>query len=214
MYTRPVFVTGQYYHIYNRGVAKQPLFHDSQDYQHFLLTMAHYLESAPTHRFSDLLPRDRAILLLGEPLTPIVEIVAYCLMPNHFHLLVRQLADGGITQFMQRSMNSYSRAYNTRYLRIGTIFQGRFSAIHVTTDEQLLHLVRYIHLNPVVSHICSRPEDYRWSSHQNYIKNETHRICHPQLVLNMIGGRYQSFVSDHIAYANELELIKHLSLED
>jgi putative transposase len=217
MYNRPVFVTGQYYHLYNRGVAKQPLFHDDQDYRHFLLTIAHYQEAEPTHRLSDLPPQERAILFLSEAGRPIIEMIAFSLMPNHFHLLVRQLIDGGISTFMRRAMNSYTRAYNVRYHRVGTVFQGRFSAVLVTTDEQLLHLVRYIHLNAVVSHICERPEDYRWSSHRQYLTNKTNRLCHPQLLLTMIGGdqhRYQSFVNDQIAYASELELIKHLTLED
>lgn len=218
MYQKPSFVTGSYYHLYNRGVAKQPLFHDAQDYRHFLLTLGYYLEDAPAKRLSEVAPVIKAQLLTSEPDTPLVEIVAYCLMPNHFHILVRQLVDDGITTFMRRALNSYTRSFNTRYDdRVGTIYQGRFSAVAVITDEQLLHLSRYIHLNPVVAGLSNTVEAYAWSSYRTYIGIEApNRLAHPAIVLGMIGNeadRYRTFVEDQISYAQELELVKHLSLE-
>jgi putative transposase len=145
-------------------------------------------------------------------LAPLVEIIAYCLMPNHFHLVVRQLVDGGITSFMRRAMNSYTRAYNTRYRRVGTVFQGRFSEVVVESDQQLLHLTRYVHLNPFVAKLVRSPKEYPWSSYQLYLAEGSSRLCRPTDIVTIAGGgtRYQSFVEDYASYAQDLASIKRL----
>lgn len=217
MHERPVFVTGNYYHVYNRGVAKQPLFHDSQDYRHFLTTLAFYVEALPDRRLSDTDPADVRQIIAGPPTNPLIDIVSYSLMPNHFHLLVQQQADQGISAFMKRAMNSYTRSYNTRYDRIGTVFQGRFSAVAVTSDEQLVHLCRYIHLNATVAKLVSDPADYAWSSHKSYTEQTTSRLSRPQTILGYFGDDvedYIKFIKDYIGFAQDLALIKRLMIED
>ena len=216
MFIRPEFVNDHVYHIYNRGVAKQVIFHDNQDFNHFLSTLSFYIEKKPKTKFSMIPPKERARILTEKPKTPLVEILTYCLMPNHFHLAIKQLADGGITSFLKHSLNSYSRAYNTRYNRIGTIFQGRSSAVLVENDEQLLHLSRYQHLNPFVAKIVSKPSDYVWSSYKvNYLDNKSCRVCHPDFILSLAGSptRYQDFVEDYASYAQDLAYIKKVLID-
>lgn len=211
MYIRPKFVNGQYYHVYNRGVAKQKIFHDTQDYLHYLHTLSFYLEKDPDNKLSALSAIQRAKILSKEPQLPLVEILAYCLMPNHFHLIVKQLSDEGITTFLRRTSNSYARAYNTRYDRVGTLYQGRFSAVLVENDEQLLHLSRYIHLNPFIANLCDKPEEYQWSSYRlNYLQNISDRLCHPKFVISLMGSstEYKQFIDEYSDYALDLSIIK------
>jgi len=211
MYIKPKFVTGRIYHVYNRGVAKQIIFHDTQDYLHYLSTLNFYLEKHPKTKFSATSKIKRLNIFSNEPKNPLVEILAYCLMPNHFHLLLKQVSDEGITTFIRRSSNSYTRAYNTRYDRIGTIYQGRFSAVSVKNDEQLLHLSRYIHLNPYVANICEKPEDYIWSSYNtHYLKKISDRLCHSNFIMSIIGSKkkYQEFINEYSDYALNLATIK------
>lgn len=215
MYIRASFATGEIYHVYNRGVAKQVIFHNDHDYRHFLETIAFYLEAEPSLRFSKTDVEARGRILMREPEHPLVEVLAYCLMPNHFHFILRQQMEDGVSTLMRRALNSYTRAYNTKYKRIGTAFQGVFSAVHVASDEQFLHLTRYQHLNPYVARLVKRPDEYRWSSYPSYLQQRTTRLCHPNLALAMVGGagNYRQFVEDYAAYAYEISLIKDLTID-
>ncbi len=215
VYVRPTFVTGGFYHVYNRGVAKQSLFANDSDRNHLLKTLSFYLESEPPKRLS--VVSDELLLeTLNQPVqTPLVEILAYCLMPNHFHLLVRQTADGGVSTFLRRMQNSYTRYYNTKYHRVGTMFQGRFQAVAVTSDAQLLHVSRYIHLNPVVARLTKALKEYEWSSYPQYVQAQSNRFCNPAMILEMAHSpeNYKGFVTDYMDYAISLHDYKDLLID-
>lgn len=216
MYVRATFYPGGTFHVYNRGVAKQDLYHDNRDYQHFLDTLSFYLDPAPALRFSKTTTDERKKIFAVPLEKPLVRILAYCLMPNHFHLMLREEEEGGVTTFMRRAMNSYTRAYNTRYKRVGTVFQGTFSAVAVESTQYYLHLSRYIHLNPYVARLADVPSEYRWSSYPQYLSGTTTRLTNPDEILGASGGShgYQEFVEDYANYARDLSVIKTLLLED
>ena len=122
-------------------------------------------------------------------------VVAYCLMPNHFHLLVCP-QDAEFSRRMQRFSISYAKAMNERYDRRGAMFQGAFQAVHVDRDEYLLHLSRYIHLNPVVAGLSKRGEDWEFSSYRDYLGLRRGTLPSPDLVLSQFPTRtaYREFV--------------------
>lgn len=212
MYVKPVYANNYFYHVYNRGVAKQNLFDSDFDYLRLLKTFSFYLENENKPRLSKIDKTELHKILKIEPQKPLVEIYAYCLMPNHFHLLLRQVTDNGISIFLRRSSDSYTRYYNVKNDRVGTIFQGRFRAVLIESDEQLLHLSRYIHLNPYTSDICNDSASYNWSSYHHYLNNNNDRLCHPDYILKMIGSskNYQEFVEDYASYARDLTRIKDI----
>lgn len=135
-------------------------------------------------------------------------------MPNHFHIIVKQQQDKGIYELLSKLSNSYTKYFNTKYNRVGPLFQGEFKAVEVETDEQLVHLSRYIHLNPVAASLVGKIEDYPWSSYLEYT-NDTDSICSIQDVLAFFKGRsfYQKFVEDQISYAKQLNLEKRQFLD-
>ncbi|MCP4360480.1 MAG: transposase [Chloroflexi bacterium] len=139
------FLPGHYYHIYNRGVDKRPIFHEADNYI-FLL-----------HR------------LKKYALQFQITVIAYCLMPNHYHFLLRQDNDQSISIFMQRVFNSYTKAFNKRYHRSGPLFAGRYKAKHVADDQYLLHLCRYIHANPVKDGFVTAPEEWQYGNYLEWI---------------------------------------------
>jgi REP element-mobilizing transposase RayT len=136
---------GEFYHIYNRGVEKRDIFLDEADRQHFLrlLFMSNGAKSFVMRESINISLGD---FDRGEPITSIGE---YCLMTNHFHLLLKETTDGGISAFMKKLCVAYSMYFNKKYKRTGHLFQGRFEAIHAGTDTYLKYLYSYIHLNPV-----------------------------------------------------------------
>lgn len=151
----------------------------------------------------------------GRLLT-LVEIISYVLMPNHFHLLIRQTSDNGISTFIRRSINSYTRYLNTKRSRVGPLFQGAFKAVRVEDDEQLIHLSRYIHLNPLVSFVVKESEfrNYPWSSLPDYLKGQSNLIDVDMVLGHFSSPKsYEKFIFDQADYAKELEKIKHLKLE-
>jgi putative transposase len=204
------FVNGQYYHIYNRGIEKRRVFANRSNLNRFISSMIYYQLEGPKSKFSNYLKRKS--LKYSE--NKIVDILCYCLMPNHFHFLLKQLKDNGVSEFTSKLTNSYTRYFNTKNNRVGPLFQGEFKAVMVESDEQLLHLSRYIHLNPLVSYLVKELKQYEWSSYNEYKTNQP-GICAKEDVLAFFKKpeKYQEFVHDQEDYALQLQFIKHHTLE-
>lgn len=148
----------------------------------------------------------------------LIEFVCFCFMSNHFHFLLKQSKDNGISKFMGQFENSYTRYFNTKYNKNGPILQGRFKAVMVEDDYQLLHLSRYIHLNPYSSFVVKNLADlesYPWSSLPEYLGKTEREICNKEIILSNFKTieDYQQFVFDQADYQRNLEKIKHLLLE-
>lgn len=144
-YRRIDFTKGRYYHIFNRGIDRQPIFREAENYLFALRKVKKYAHSLN------------------------IAIVAYCLMPNHYHLLVRQDSKKPAGRLPQLVFNSYTKAFNRRYRRSGTLFEGRYRAIHVDEDHYLIHLCRYIHANPVTGGLVSTPDAWPYSNFREWI---------------------------------------------
>lgn len=207
------FVNGQFYHIYNRGTEKRPIFENRRDQNRFIQTMCYYQLEGPKPKFSNSFNNPFFKLNIDKK---IIDIVCYCLMPNHFHFLLRQLKEGGITEFISKLSNSYTKYFNTKHKRVGPLLQGEFKAVLVESDEQLLHLSRYIHLNPLVSYVVKDLGLYNWSSYGEYINTNFKGLCSKDDILDFFKtpNKYKQFVLDQIDYGEKLELIKHELLEE
>lgn len=138
------FSEGEFYHVYNRGNSKQVIFQTNEDYSRFVRLM--YLSNSDTPFKIEYLQRSEFLFQQGDPL---VAIGAYCLMPNHFHILVTPLVQDGLSKYMQKLATGYSMFYNSKYDRTGALYEGKFKARWVDSDIYLKHLFSYIHLNPV-----------------------------------------------------------------
>lgn len=213
---QPKFTPGHYYHLYNRGVAKQVIFHDNRDYYRFLDTLAFYTDdSTSDKKFSTTEWEIIKDIRYTNPGKSRVEIIAHCIMPNHFHLLVKQIEENGISMFLRRSLNSYTHYYNTKRKRVGPIFQGTFRATIVENNEQLLHVSRYIHLNPFVAKIVDSPSIYQYSSYQAFLHGAKDRLCSPSLILELVNSNdeYRQFVEDYADYARSIGDLKKLLID-
>ena len=217
-------VTGEIYHVVNRGIASQPTFTNGRDYQRMLMLLPYYRFASPPFKLSKFLtfPKSRQVEILQEMQEngqPLVDIIAYCLMPNHFHLVLKQISDESIAKFVSDVSNGYTRYFNTKYERKGPIFQGKFKAVRVEGEEQLLHLSRYVHLNPFSSYIVKAEnelEDYPYSSFSEYVRETSGGFCQKQPVLSHFEtpNAYRDFILDRADYQRELQDIKHLTLDD
>ena len=217
-------VTNQIYHVLNRGISLQPTFITKRNFQRALEVMRYYQNEKQPLRYSQFLSlsNERRMQILEDLAREkqyLVEIIAYCLMPNHFHFILNQLIDNGISKFLSNFTNSYTRYFNTKNKRSGPLFQGKFKAVMVESDEQLLHLSRYIHLNPYSSHLirnATEIEVYPYSSFREYIGREETNFCNKKPVLDSFKdiNSYKKFVLNQADYQKKLDEIKHLALED
>ncbi|MDO8570288.1 MAG: transposase [Candidatus Daviesbacteria bacterium] len=206
-------INGEIYHIYNRGAEKRDIFTNSRDYRRFLKTIYYYQFKGPKPKFSKF-THSKINTFNPSPKNKMVEIICYCFMPNHFHFLIRQLKDNGISIFLSHISNSYTKYFNVKNKRVGSLLQGTFKAILVESDEYLLHLSRYIHINPVVSGITKNLDEFSWSSYNEYV-NASSNLCSTDIILNFFGSRemYKQFLEDQISYGEGLERIKHSLLD-
>lgn len=216
-------INNEYYHVINRGVANLPTFLDKRDYQRGLETMKYYQKQEIPIRYSLFLKLDseqKLNLLKDLKLSKnLVDIVAFCFMPNHLHFLLRQVSDQGIANFMSNFSNSYTKYFNIKRQRAGHLFQGRFKAVRVNTEGQLLHLSRYIHLNPLSIRVVKSFEElkkYPYSSLAAYLGTRYQDFVCQIPISNSFSREhsgYESFLSDRVDFQQELEAIKHLLLE-
>lgn len=206
------FVNGQTYHVYNRGVEKRRIFENRRTHSRFLQTAQYYQLEGPKPKFSNFIKRK---LFKPDPNKKIVEILSYCLMPNHFHFLIKQLKDGGVSEFISKLTNSYTKFYNIKFNRVGPLLQGQFKAVLIESDEQLVHVSRYIHLNPLVSYLVKDLDQYEWSSYKEYIGTRNNGICTKEDILDSFKTfqSYKLFVLDQASYATDLERMKHKLLD-
>ncbi len=213
-------VIGEYYHIFNRGVAKSPTFLTKNDYKQAVASLFYYMEVNPLMKFSRfkklLINEKDSVLKRSIDSDKLVELICYCFMPNHFHLLVKQLVKNGISIFLSRFANSYTKYFNTKNERVGPLFQGIFKSVHVETEGQLFHLSRYIHLNPLTSFTISENDflSYPWSSLKEYLEGKK-GLVNTKPVLSEFSSpkKYLDFVLDQKDYQRKLNNIKHLLTE-
>lgn len=222
-YRRYPIVLGEIYHVFNRSIARQPIFLNQRDYQRALDVLYFYSFEKPGLRFSHynrLSQEEKSKFLDNLKITKNkqIQLLAFCLMPNHIHLLVKGLQQRGIAIFMTNFQHSYAKYFNTKNKRTGSLFQSMFKAVRIETDEQLLHVVRYIHLNPLISYIvkdASNLEDYRWSSYPDYVGSRQLDFVDPKMILRSFVSidSFKKFTLDQVDYQRKLEEIKHLILE-
>lgn len=220
-YRTTPLVDGQIYHVFNRGVADQPMFVHKRDCERFLQTLWFYHLIKPPVSFSKFNNLSQELKLEIEKqlshLKPSICLYAFCLMPNHFHLLLKQEVEGNISSYVKNIIDSYTKFFNIKYQRNGPVFQGQFKAVRVSLDEQLTHLSRYIHLNPLTSYIVKDFEQllsYPWSSLPQYLQDKE-GFCDQSMVLNLFPSKegYLEFLQDQVEYQRELVNIRHLALE-
>jgi putative transposase len=177
----------QFYHIYDRGVDKRKVFMDEGDYERFVKLLYTANSDTSVH-----LSNYQGQTLINIPKgKPIVSIGAWCLMPNHFHLLVKEISPDGLSLFMQKLLTGYSMYFNTKYYRRGALFEGRFKAKHLDYDQYLKYQYTYIHLNPIGiidsgwkkkeinNKIKAKKflEEYKYSSYKDYTREGREEEC-------------------------------------
>jgi len=196
-----IFATNVYYHAYNRGYNQQTIFHDDSDYKAFLYLLRKYLE--PGFQEKKYTPRGEECLVEPNHVHREVDLVAFCLMPNHFHLLLFQKSLEGMTKLLVRLCSSYSTYFNQKYEKQGSPFQGIYRAVAVTTEEQLLHLSRYIHLNP--SQLIDKLSNYPYSSYAWFLSGEAPLWLKAEKILSGFTKHsdYGSFVEDYLKVKDE-----------
>ena len=211
---------GEYYHICNRGINRQIIFHDNRDYLRFLFLLVYFQSSLKIDHLSRVLDEfskalgQHRVLATGYESEILkkrtIELVSFCLMPNHFHLIIKELKNDGIASYMQRILNAYGKYYNTKYQKSGHVFQGPYRAVHVENNDQLLYLSSYIHRNPRELKMFSNREDkYEWSSYQDFIyQNRFGYLLVPEIINGQFSNldKYKKFVAGSIAKELHKEL--------
>lgn len=215
-----VLATNEIYHLFNRSIAKENIFSFKINLRRSL-EIVNYYRFPQKLRFSKFkkLPENikRDYIIAYEKKIPFVEIYSFSFMPNHYHFLLKQLQNNGIKKFTSNVQNSFAKYYNLKNDRNGTLFESSFKAKRVETDEQLIHISRYIHLNHVTSYII-RPEDlvnYPWTSFPNYVNEDNFSFLNTKFLLSFFkfSKDYLKFVMDQVEYQRELKLIKDLIIE-
>ncbi|MFQ6115907.1 MAG: transposase [bacterium] len=185
--TTPI-IGGNYYHVYNRGNQRERIFFERENYLYFLRKFRQYFDQT-------------------------VSLICYCLMPNHFHFLVHVLKND-FSRRMQNFSNSYAKSINKKYNRVGHLFQGNFKAKLITDDAVLLHLSRYIHLNPVFAKLVQTAEEWEFSSYREYVQMRNGTLPKPEGILEQFKDRqgYKEFVESY--QEEHFEMIKEYVLEN
>ena len=207
-------VSENIYHIYNRGVEKRLLFIDDKDYSRFIDDLVIFNDNKPVIN-----PKLRIKDIKGgsHKRKPIVDVLAFCLMPNHYHLLLRQRVDGGITEFMRKLGVGYVNYFNLKNQRVGTLFQGKFKSVLISEEPQFIYIPFYIHLNPMDLLVKDWREkgigdskkaidflnNYKWSSHIDYTtRSESSWILRKDFLNDYFGKtpykeNFADFVKDY-----------------
>jgi REP element-mobilizing transposase RayT len=189
-YPKAQFRAGECYYLYNQGVGCQPIFFDAENWGYFIARLKHYCQP------------------------DLIDVVAYCLMPTHYHLLVRLKTVDLATRIMRPLGLSYTMAINRQQGRAGSLFQGPFKAVWVNNNTYLLHLSRYIHMNPVTNGLATQPEEWEFSSYRDYVGLRQDTLPALDIILSQFPSpqAYRDFVEAYREY--HVQLIEHLLFDE
>jgi putative transposase len=215
MLRKEKFLPGIIFHVYNKSIAGYKIFYYSDNITRFLQILHYYNVSQVNKRFSYFIRTKslNKLNLLYPKKDSIIKFLSYCIMPDHYHFLIKIQKNDCFSQYINNVENSYSRFFNIKCNRKGPLWQSTFKAVEVKTQEQLLHTTRYIHLNPTTSKLVINPKDWKCSSYKDYIndKNILSKIITEIAIKNP--NFYKKFVLDRKDYQQKLKKIKKLLLE-
>ena len=201
------FENGEVYHIFNRGVDKREVFLSDSDYFRFLKSMKEFNNTLPAWKMQSLSIR-------GETSSdPYIEIIAYCFNPNHFHLLVKQLNENGVSEFMRKLGTGYTMYFNKKHDHSGVIFQGVFKSVHVDTNEYFLYVSAYVNCNSEI-HNIEKADKYKWCSFPDYMGNRSVNLLGKSLTKDIIFNQFRN-VREYCEFAkiNASEMKKRKEME-
>jgi putative transposase len=192
-------IANSWYHLYNRGNNKQPIFFEENDYHYFMFLLKKYLSP---EMYTDPITG----LTNQQNISNVVSLTCFCLMPNHFHLLVRQSESNGITQLTQRVLTSFVLFINNKYKKTGSLFEGKLKGILIDSDTYLLHLSRYIHRNPISLIPNKQLYTYSYSSYPYYVGHRHATWLDTQSLLDQFYSNTtntQKTYKEFVEYENE-----------
>ncbi len=191
------FAKGSIYHLYNRGNNKEIIFHDEQDYRAFLfrLGLAFGIKKDDLNK-CEITKSLKSRVRIGGLKSSDFKLHAFCLMPNHIHLLIEQCEDESISKLLLKVSTSFSKYINIKYKRVGHVFQDRFKSVKMETNPQLMLISSYIHMNPVKDSIINKPENYKWSSYSDFIEDRDNSIIHKDFLIEIFGNK-NNFVKEN-----------------
>jgi putative transposase len=205
-------VNGEIYHVCNKSIAGFKIFNHDRDYNRMMELLSFYMAGEVPCDFSTYKKLKNVKI---DSSKRAIDLLAYCIMPTHIHFLLRQIRDGGIKKFIGSISQSYSQYFNILHERKGPLWEGRFANIAIKNDEQLLHLIRYIHLNPVTAFLVNDPGSWRYSSYNEYFNTYTHdkKLCEFSEILKIDLTSYKKFTLDQIDYQRQLAIVKEVALD-
>lgn len=206
------FASSEHYHVFNRGADKREIFSDTKDYERFLLAMdlVNDQEDGLMVNWRDFKNANKGATLEDflkpgfRKRDPLVKIVAYCLNPNHYHFILEQVADKGIEKFMHKIGTSHTKYFNKKNKRSGTLFQGRFKAVHIDSNEYLLYLSAYVNKNNFV-HGYNQNDSWPYSSLYDYLYGRNSKIVNKDVILGQFKNaeEYKVFLEKNALYMKE-----------
>lgn len=206
-------MVGEYYHIYNRGVEKRKIFDSNVDYKRFIDSLVFFNTTKSSWEVN--LLKESGVCFVPSPEEILVDVVAYCANPNHFHLLLKENVENGIATFMKKICTGYAMYYNIKNKRSGVLFQGRFKSVHIESDDHLLHASVYVNCNSQIHGIADSSK-YPWCSFSEYLQTGE-SVCKKEIILAQFKSReeYRNFCSERlIGIKQQKELSNDILLED
>ncbi len=207
------FYDGEIYHIFNKSIASYAIFRTRPDSLRFLYCLDYYNNRIIHHNLAHALQRKtyRYENLLKIKESSIIDFLCFCIMPDHYHLLTKVVDETLVSKYINDLENSYTRYFNIKNHRKGPLWQTSFKAVRIKTNEQLLHVSRYIHLNPTSSSLVNKPEDWEFSSYLDYINGSFLEFNHDISIVSK--NSYKSFVENNKDYQKTLKIIKRQIIE-
>ena len=209
------FIEGEIYHVFNKSISNYGIFKNLDNCQRFLNVFEYYNNCFVTKSYSQFVIRkkfDYKNIIYPVENTH-CKILSYCIMPDHYHFLLKILIDKSFSRLISIIENSYTRYFNIKFNRQGPLWQNSFKAVEIRSNEQLLHVSRYIHLNPTSSRLIGKPEDWIFSSYKDFITDESIlKVRIKEISIDSIKS-YKQFAENNIEYQRDLKHIKKLIFE-